>query len=71
MNLLDNEIIDNNLINNIIIKDELLNKLLKLFHIIILCKEIIEVEEDSILKNNFIRKEVITENNREAFEHLH
>lgn len=58
LNLLDNEIIDNNLINNIIIKDELLNKLLKLFHIIILCKEIIEVEEDSILKNNFIRKEV-------------
>jgi hypothetical protein len=57
LNLLDNEIIDNNLINNIIIKDELLNKLLKLFHIIILCKEIIEVEENFILKNNFIKKE--------------
>jgi hypothetical protein len=44
--------------NNIIIYDELYNKLLELFHIIILCEDIIKEENKCILKYNFIRKEV-------------
>jgi hypothetical protein len=50
--------LEKNEFNNIIIYEELYNKLLELFHIIILCEEIIKEENKCILKYNFIRKEV-------------
>jgi hypothetical protein len=51
-------LLEKNEFNNIIIYDELFHKLLELFHIIILCIDIIKEENKCILKYNFIRKEV-------------
>jgi hypothetical protein len=52
------DLLEKNEFNNIIIYDELYDKLLELFHIIILCEDIIKQENKCILKYNFIRKEV-------------